>query len=127
MNEIKRIIELTDQIKEAAEHVKALEDERAVLEARLIDKWADEGVQSVNVEGRCVHMHVSTYANLPQGMEAAIDVLRQSDFADLVKPTVNRQSLGALVRELHQNDNLPQSFQGVIEVGHRPAIRVRKA
>jgi len=127
MDEIKRIIELTDQIREAAEHVKALEDERAVLEAKLIDRWADDGVQSVNVEGRCVHMHVSTYADLPQGMEAAIDVLRQSDFADLVKPTVNRQSLGALVRELHQDGNLPESFQGVIEVGHRPAIRVRKA
>jgi hypothetical protein len=127
MDSIKRIIELTDQIKDAAEHVKALEDERAVLEAQLIDRWAEDGIQSMRLDGRCVHMHVSTYANLPQGMEAAIDVLRQSDFADLVKPTVNRQSLGALVRELHQDGNLPPSFEGVIEVGHRPAIRVRKA
>ena len=127
MDTIKRIIELTDAISEANDTIKALEDERAALEAQLIDKWAEDGIQSMHLDGRCVYLHVATYASLPQGMEAAIDVLRQSDFADLVKPTVNRQSLGALVRELHQDGNLPAAFEGVIEPGFRPAIRVRKA
>ena len=127
MELVKRFIELKDQIDEAEASLKSLREEKDRLEAQLVDHYVDNGLQSVNMDGRLVYLTNTVYAELPQGTEAAIRVLQASDYRDLVKPNVNRQSLSALVRELKEQGTIPESFEGVIQAGERPGIRVRKA
>lgn len=129
MHSVKRIIELTDEIKTTEEHVQALKDERALIEAQLIDEWMEEGLHSVNIDGRNVHIRIDTYAVTPLGMEPVVDKLAaMPEFAHLVKQTVHKGQLSALVRELTEDGaELPPDWEGVIERGQRPAIRVTKA
>lgn len=97
------------------------------MEAQLVDHYVDNGLQSMNMDGHLVYLSTTVYAELPMGTEAAVKALLDSDYRDLVKPNVNRQSLSALVRELKEQGNIPESFEGVIQAGERPGIRVRKA
>ena len=129
MNKIKRIIELTDQIRAAKDNIELLEKERGLIEQALLDEWADDGIHSINMAGRNVHVRTDVYALTPNGMGAVADLLAGSEqYAHIVKPTVNNNTLSAIVRELTADGGeLPDNWKGVIERGQRPAIRVTKA
>ena len=117
-------MELKDKISALEADLDELNKERGALEEQIIDEWLDAGCNSVELDGRKTYLRVDTYASTPQGMDAVAALLTGGPYADIVKPSVNKQTLSALVREL---DELPAEWEGVIEVGKRSSLRVVKA
>lgn len=126
-----RWLDLDAQIDALEEQVKALKAERDALEAQIADDWACSAVSSVTVCGQLIYLNNEMHAATPQGTAAVVELLRNDpEHSEVVKETVNKQTLDALVRELTRNDDskgydkpLPARFEGVI--GKFPQTRLR--
>jgi hypothetical protein len=124
VDKVRRFIALKDQIAKLEGDLEDLNKQRIALEAELIDEWTDAGCNSVELDGRKTYLRIDTYAETPQGMDAVAALLTGGPYAAIVKPTVNKNTLSALVRELEE---LPAEWEGVIGKGQRPSLRVVKA
>lgn len=127
-NAARRLIALNDEIKELDARLRDLKAEKDTLEVTMLDDWAMEGLDGMKLDGRTLFIRCDTYASFPAGKEAAIELLAESEHSDIVKPTVNTNTVSALVRELTQDGGeLPEAWSGIIEAGQRYAIGIRKA
>lgn len=111
---------------------KAYKDEANAIEQQLVEMFTDAGMQNINVDGKTIYLHRSTYAARGEGVEAE-DVkaaLRAAGAGDLVTETVNANTLSAYVRELLDGDDapgLPEPLVGVLDLGERFSVRINAA
>lgn len=108
---------------------KAMKEEADKLEAELVEMFAEAGLQNLNVDGKTIYLHRSTYAQWQAGLEQddKLELLRRAGAGDLIKDTVNAQTLNAYVRELVDVDDapgLPEPLRDVLELGERFAVRI---
>lgn len=119
-------VELADQIATLEAQLKGLKECRDALEAALLERWLDAGLDNLSVNGRKVYTLTRTFAQTPLGKPAAVALLKANpEHGALVEETVNGNRLNALVAELmRDNGNLPPEWKGVIEAYHKPYLRV---
>jgi hypothetical protein len=103
-----------EAIRKHEEDLEGLKARRQELEDILVGNWADQGCNGVTVDGQKLYLREDIYATTPQGKPAAVAALQASEFADIVKPDVNGNTLNALVRELARDGKLPSVWEGVI-------------
>lgn len=128
---LRRYQHLRDLQKSSEAEAEAYKQEANLIEAELIEAFGEAGMQNVNIDGRTIYLHRSTYAQRATGIDVE-DVkaaLRAAGADDLISETVNHQTLSAYVRELLDDDGpgLPPALDGVLELGERYSIRVRAA
>lgn len=126
---LRRYRELRDAEKAADAEKGAYKEEADKLETELVEMFAEAGLQNLNVDGKTIYLHRSTYAQWQAGLEQEdkLDLLRAAGAGDLIKDTVNAQTLNAYVRELVDVDDapgLPEPLRDVLELGERFAVRV---
>lgn len=129
---VRRYKDLRAAEKEADSERAAVKEEADKLEQQIVDMYSDAGVPSLSIDGKTVYLHRSTYAQRLPGLtsEDVMAALRASGHGDIVKDTVNGQTLNALVRELCDGDEpkgLPEPLAEVLEMGERFAIRITDA
>jgi hypothetical protein len=122
---------LRDLQKSSEAEAEAYKSAANAIEAELIEQFGEAGMQNINIDGRTIYLHRSTFAQRAAGVDAE-DVkaaLRAAGATDLITETVNHQTLSAYVRELLDDDGpgLPPALDGVLELGERYSIRVRAA
>lgn len=127
---LRRYKELRDAEDVADAERKAMKEEADKLEVELVEMFANAGLQNLNVDGRTIYLNRTTYAQRLPGMGAADveDALLKAGMGDLIKTTVNAQTLNAAVRELVDVDNapgLPDPLAAVLTLGERFSVRVR--
>ncbi len=123
----RRLVELDSELDSVSERVDALKEERAGIEAQLIEQYAMAGVQSMRVDGKSVYLRHDTYAKILD-KDKLIPVLRRTKHGDIVKETVNSNTLSALVREIFDGQHkVPKAWDGVLTVSDKFSIRVVKA
>lgn len=133
LDKVRRYRELKDAAAAAGAEADALKAEAAVLEAELVDAFGEAGMQSVNLDGKTVYLHRSTFAQRKPGVDAEMvkAALRASGAEELVTETVNANTLSAWVRELVEaaedgrGNGLPEAAAEVLELGERFAVRIR--
>jgi hypothetical protein len=121
---VRRYNELRAQEKIASTEAKAIKDE-----ADLLEMFSEAGLQNVNVDGKTVYLHRSTFAQRKEGVTAE-DVkagLRAAGAGELVTETVNANTLSAYVRELEEDGGpgLPPELVDILLLGERYAVRIR--
>lgn len=129
VEKVRRYQRLRDAEKAADTEREALKEEADKLQAELISMFASNGLQNLNVDGRTVYLHRSVYAQRKEGVTAedVIAALIADGEGDLVKPTVNGNTLSAWVRELTEDDDaagLPEHAAEVLEPGERYSVRI---
>lgn len=133
LDKLRRYRQLRDAAAASEAEAKALKDEANLLEAELIEAFTEAGTQSVNIDGKTIYLHRSTFAQRKPGVTAE-DVkaaLKASGAGELVLETVNAQTLSAWVRELVEaaedgrGPGLPEPAAEVLELGERYAVRMR--
>jgi hypothetical protein len=129
MNLVRRYKALKEQQAISEAEAKAMKDEAEIIEEQLIEQFSEAGVQNLNVDGKTVYLHRSIYAQrLPdKTAEDVIAALEAAGAGDLVKPTVNANTLSAYVRELTEDDDapgLPPAVAEVLAPGERFSVRV---
>lgn len=105
VDDIKRFVAIKKELDDIAIKEAELKQERLALEQIILAEFEQQGVQSMRVDGRTVSLVRTVYARAnPEtgGLEALAQALRENGLGDLVKDSVNANSLAAYVRELEK-------------------------
>ena len=132
LDKLRRYRELRDAAAASESEAKAIKEAAALLEIELVEAFTEAGTQSVNLDGKTIYLHRSTFAQRKAGFDSEdIKVaLRACGAAELVTETVNANTLSAWVRELVEaaedgrGPGLPEAAAEVLELGERYAVRI---
>ena len=129
---------------ELADHLKALRDRKADLEAELKDinariddaDWqlsnlmAETETQNFTHAGTMFCLTTKTRASAKAGRKDELfEALRGEGYGDMITETVNANNLSAFVREqiAENGDTLPAWLEGLVSVFEKTTVGVRKA
>lgn len=124
---VRRYRELREAADVAEAEKKAYKEEADKLEQQLVEMYSDAGLQNLSVDGKTVYLHRSTFAQRLPGVDAEMveEALREAGAGDLIKTTVNANTLGAYVREFDEREEpLPEPIAKVLQLGERFSIRI---
>lgn len=145
MDALRRYIELERLEDHLDGELKDAKREKELLAENILNSYIQEGVQSMNVDGRTVYLNTELFAGAAAGAErpAVVEALKSSGFPELVKEDYNANTLKGFVRErvrtvsdemrargevlIDPADALPAQLRAVITVYEKRSIRSRKA
>ena len=125
---IQAYIDKRAEIDEAEEVLKGLKAEYSAQEEVLLRDYEIDGIQSMKVGDKSVHLYRDLYVKLVGDIDEAHEALRVAGEGDLLKYGVNSQSLRARVKELDASETgIPEGLQPFIETTEAYKIRIRGA
>lgn len=112
------------QDKEAHENaLKGINAEIDTIQARILDRWVDDGVDSMRVDGKTVSLRRSVYAKVLD-REHIAEALREAGLESMLTPNTN--TLSAWLREREEREEpLPPSLEGIVGTYERFSLSVR--
>jgi hypothetical protein len=125
---IQAYIDKRAEIDEAADKLEVLKAEYKLQEEVLLRDYEIDGIQSMNVSGKNVHLYRDLYVKLVGDIDEAHEALRAAGEGDLLKYGVNSTTLKARVKELDASETgIPEGLQPFIETTEAYKIRIRRA
>jgi hypothetical protein len=117
---LKEFLRLTTEKRNLNEKLENIEKSLKELESGVIDHMADEGIQSINIDGYSLYIHKQIRASCLN-----TKIMKQYEH-QLVKETVNANTLAAWVREQLEDGEWERDDQGspVVPEELREAIKV---
>jgi hypothetical protein len=104
-----RILFLKEEIADIELEFKRLKNEFDNAERMLFDIMVSQDVNGLKLKGYSIAPTVKTRASIrAEHKESALEWLKNSDYADIVKEQVNAQTLTSLVREWKDNNQEDQ-------------------
>ncbi len=130
--EIARYAWLKDRKRELEQELDTIKSETSVLEPRLLEHFAEQGLSSVKLDtGHTVYLRGQWWARAKDGeLGRACRALRTAGLGDMVHETVNVNTLSAWVREIKKEDPsapLPAHLDNVISTTQQFNVLVRKS
>lgn len=123
-DDLRAWLALDDQRRALEDQVKAITTQCEQMRERILERWADEGVDSVRVDGRTVAVRRSVYARVLDRARL-VPALRAAGLEDLL--TANTTTLSAWIREREDHgEPLPTAFDEVIGTFERFSLVTRK-
>jgi len=126
------LLAMNDDIRRIERDLKALKEARAELDVQIRDDLVEMGADSVRVDGRTLYLRTDTFSVHLIDEAATIDALKRSDHADIVRETVNGNTLHALVREFlrdaepgQEDEAIPEELRDVLGIHQRFTIGIR--
>jgi len=130
MDRVREYVRLRRRQAEADAQAAAVKQQADELEQRLLEEFAQDGVQNMNVEGTTVYVHRSLNASVDPAYEReqVIERLRDAGLDHFVRDSYNSQTLSAWFRDLdREGEPLPPSLEGVIVPFERFSLRTRRS
>tara|TARA_Y100000310_G_scaffold210279_1_gene210891 strand:- start:46 stop:444 length:399 start_codon:yes stop_codon:yes gene_type:complete len=125
---IQAYIDKRAEIDEVEERLKELKAEHKLQEEGLLTDYETDGIQSMNVSGKNVHLYRDLYVKLVGDIDKAHEALRAAGEGDLLRYGVNSTTLRARVKELDASaTGIPEGLQPFIETTEAYKIRIRRA
>lgn len=114
-------------IRELEAQLKSHKGELARREERLLENFAAGGIQNMKTSaGQTVYLNREVFARLVGDTKSAHTALRRVGLGDLIKPTVNAQTLRAYVREKEESgEEIPRGLQPYIDIAEVYRLRMR--
>jgi len=106
------------------EQLKFIEGEIKLLEDMIINSFANEGVNSIKIDGKTITTSSQIWAKIAEGQkEKAKEVLKELGLDSII--TLNYQSLSAYIREIIKSgEELPEQFRDVIGFHDKISLRL---
>ena len=125
MKNFKQFVELTREKRQMKENLRELESELRGLEAEILEEMAESGIGHINIDGATVYLSEMTTAK-PIGGKAEVLAYTKRIAPELVKETYNTNSFNAYIREMIEQDQLPEDFNEhfEIETFHKAKVRM---
>lgn len=121
--DLRRLLELKAEKEEHENALKPIATEIEVLTARILDRWAEDGVSSMKVNGATVYMRRSIYARILD-REHVAEAMREAGLDSMLSPNTN--TLSAWLREREENDEpIPPALDGIVGTYERFQLGVR--
>lgn len=133
---MKNMLELADRYRELRAEKDALNARsKAVnadiekVEAELVEAMLNEEMQKFDRNGQLFYLSTRTYASpVAQRAEELHRWLKNNGYEDLVKETVNANTLSAFVREqLKEAEQLPPALAELLNVYEKTGVSLRKS
>lgn len=122
---MKRWMALKDWRDELNQKMREVEADMTSLEAQILDGMAEEGIDSIKINGKNLHIRRRIFASV-HDKELAVEALKEAGYGDLVKEGFNTNQLSALLNEFeNEGKPLPECFNGVIEPFEKFTLGVR--
>ena len=136
MAEKSKIFMLAEQLKAAKDKKKELEDETKrmtaeieKLDKQLSDEMAKEECPNFSHNGSTFYLTSKLYASPKAGgKEVMFAALRAKGFGDMVKESVNANSLASFVKEQRElnNETIPEWIEEVVNTFEKITVGIRK-
>lgn len=130
------IFALADQLKAAKAEKKDLEAQTKelngkieMLDAKLSEAMTDSEVEKFTRNGSTFYLNTKLYASPKAGAkDELIAALKENGFSDLVKETVNANTLNSFCKEqMEENeDELPDWLEPVLNTFEKTTVGIRK-
>lgn len=114
-----KLLQIDQDIADAEEMLKAMKEERAVVESQIIEQWSDIGTTKTTINGRTIYIKRSLQVNPTEGREGVIQALENSGLGDYIKEDYNTNSLKSyitgLAKDLAAERGMELSTEEIIE------------
>lgn len=124
---VARLVALKKEQDELDDRLAVIAKEAKTLKAWLAERFAEEGIQRINKDGRTVYLHRSLWAGAPD-KAAAHEALIAAGLTEYATKGFNSNSVSALFREWERDGvEPPPELAGIITTGERFEIRVTRS
>ena len=121
---VKDYADLTEERRRLEGEVNQLRMTLANLEGRLVEEFAQAGIQNVKTSaGQTVYLNREIFAKLVGDPKKARTALRRAGLGDFIKEAVSAQTLRGWVREM--DEAIPKGLQPYLEVTEIFRMRMR--
>lgn len=130
LDAVRELIRLRERKSELNGKLSDVEDRLKKLTPILLDEFAQAGVQRITVDGKTIYHSRRVWVGRADGvdLEEFMDVLREEGLGDLVKASVNSQTISAWYREQEDlGEPIPDRLSEVMKVSEVFDLGVRKA
>lgn len=122
-DDLRALLELRSEKERHEDALKGINAEIDVITQRVLDRWSEEGVSSMKVDGTTVYLRRSIYARVLD-REHVVEALREAGLDAMLTPNTN--TLSAWLREKEEaGEPLPPSLEGIVGTFERFALGVR--
>lgn len=123
MDDLKRLLSLRQEKETHEDALKGINAEIDTIQTRILDRWSEDGVDSMRVNGKTVYLRRSLYARVLDRQNIA-EAMREAGLDSMLTPNTN--TLSAWLREREDQDlPLPPSLEGIVGTYERFALGVR--
>jgi len=120
-----KYIKLNEKKLSLKDKLDAVMKDIAKLEAALLEEFAAEGMAKATVDGVTLWIDRKVWASAGGDMDGAVAALKKAGEGDMVKESINRQTLSAWVREQAPSKlSSPEEIQAALPGGLKDAIKV---
>ena len=122
-DDLKQLLGLRQLKEQHEDALKGINAEIDTITARVLDRWTDDGVDSMCVDGKTISMRRQVYARVLD-REHVAEALREAGLEHLLTPNTN--SLSAWLREKEEaQESLPPCLEGIVGTYERFSLSVR--
>lgn len=131
--DVRQYVALRQRVKELEAAAKGVKEEADSIEQRLLDEFAQEGVDRMTLDGITVYLKNDHYPAMKDGVDRAqvVAALAGNEHSrGLVTEGYNGNSFNAFIRELagpEGDQPLPEYLADLVEVHTKSSLRTRKA
>ena len=103
--------------------LKGINGEIEVITGRILDRWAEDGIDSMKVDGNTISLRRQVYARILD-REHVAEAMREAGLDAMLTPNTN--TLSAWLREKEDNgEPLPPGLDGIVGTYERYSLSVR--
>lgn len=121
-----KLVELEIQRRQLESELEEMKKRAAKLQAEILERWLDAGIQNMKIAGRSVYIRHDFYCNKrPEFTQAQIcDELVRCGLSELVTTGYNASALKARVREMAENGQVPPELMAMLNFDSVPKVVV---
>lgn len=122
-----QLVNVRGEIETAEAVLDGLKKKKEEIEQGMFAMMVEEGIDGLKHGGFSFTPSVRPFASLAADTkEEGFEWLRENGYGDLVKESVNANSLSSLYKELGA-DEAPEEFRALLNVHHKQQINVRRS
>lgn len=130
VDEMRRYVALDKDIDDLEAQAKKLKAEKKELEEQLIAEFERNGMQNMRIDDRTVYLNelVVSRADQEMGGVTALAAVLRAHAPDIVKESVNANSLSSWVRDLQNaGEEIPEEVKKHLVIQSVFSLKIRKA
>jgi len=121
--DLRRLLALRQDKERHEDVLKGINAEIEILTSRILDRWTDDGVDSVKMDGKTIYVRRSIYAKVLD-REHVAEAMREAGLDSMLTPNTN--TLSAWLREREDNgEPIPPALDGIVGTYERFSLSVR--
>lgn len=125
MTNNQRYINLDKKKRDLSDKLDEIKGQIRELEQTILAEFQAEGMSQAKIGERCLWLDHKIWASAGGDMEGAVAALKAAGESDMVKESINRQTLSAWVREQAPSKlSSPEEIQAALPAGLAQAIKV---